>query len=215
MSNASPDRLVAIVSAALADSGPEDRELLASTVNIARAIFAAAASSIFLRSDDGQSLIFEVVSGAGADDLVGRRFPADRGIAGWVAAAGEPLIVHDPQTDALFAADIARMSGYLPSVIMAVPVIYADEVLGVLEVLDPQRAQPGIDDLDLLTMLAGHAGLALRGLLHHRVARAALADHGAKYADLVEMVGTFERMDVPRREAGLALLGAVHTLLEI
>jgi GAF domain-containing protein len=213
MPDASPDHLVAVVSAALADPGPDDRELLVSTVDMVRTIFAAVASSIFLRSADGQSLTFEVVSGAGADHLVGTSMPADRGIAGWVAAAGEPMIVQNTHADPRFAADVAQLSGYVPSVIMAVPVRYADEVLGVLEVLDPQRAQPGIDDLDLLTMLAAHAGLTLRGLLRHRTARAALADHGSRYADLAEMVGTFERLDKPRREAGLALLDAMHTLL--
>jgi GAF domain-containing protein len=213
MSNASPDELVAVVSAALADSGPQDRQLLVSTVNIARAIFGAPASSVFLRSPDGESLTFEVVSGIGGEELVGTRFAADRGIVGWVAATGEPIIVQDPHANPHFAADIARMSGYIPTVIMAVPVSYADEVLGVIEVLDPQRTHPGIEDLDLLMMLAAHAGLALRGLARHRAARAALTDHGAKYADLAQMVGTFEQLDGPRREAGLTLLGAVQRLL--
>lgn len=202
-----------MVSAALADAGPQDRELLVSTVNLARTIFDAPASSVFLRSADGESLTFEVVSGVGGAELVGTRLAADRGIAGWVAATAEPIIVQDPQGNAHFAADVARMSGYLPTVIMAVPVAYGDEVLGVIEVLDPQRSYPGIEDLDLLMMLASHAGLALRGLAHHRSARAALADHGAGYAHLAQMVGTFERLDGPRRAAGMALLGAVHTLL--
>lgn len=213
MSNANSDGLVAIVSAALADPGPDDRELLQSTADVARTIFAAAASSIFLCSEDHRSLTFEVISGGGATDLVGKQFRADRGIAGWVAATGEPLIVEDTQASEYFAADVARMSGYMPTVIMAVPVTYTGEVLGVLEVLDPRREHQDIGDLDLLTMLAAHAGLTLRNLLRHRTARAALTDQGARYADLTAIIGAFERLDGPRREAGLVILGAMHTLL--
>lgn len=215
MSTPNPDQFVAVVSAALADPGPDDRELLVSIVDIARAIFSSAASSIFLRSGDGRSLTFEAVSGAGAAELIGTQFPADRGIAGWVAATGEPVIIDDSQSNASFAADFAQSTGYTPTVIMAVPVSYAGEVLGVLEVLDPHGTRPNIDDLDLLTMFAAQAGLALRNLVRHREARLALAGHGAGYAELAAIVGAFERLGGERRDAGFALLGAVHTLLEV
>lgn len=212
----SPDNahdFVAVISGALADPGPDDRELLVSIVDIARAIFNAAASSIFLRSNDGAALTFEAVSGAGASNLIGTRFPADRGIVGWVAATGEPLIVDDSQANASFAADFARSTGYTPGVIMAVPVSYAGDVLGVLEVLDPTGTRPNIDDLDLLTMFAAQAGLALRSLVRHRQAQSALTHAGAEYARLATIVGAFERLDARRRDAGLALLGAVHELI--
>ena len=97
---------------------------------------------------------------------------------------------------------------------MAVPVAYADDVLGVLEVLDPTR-QPraGVSDLDLLIMIAAQAGLALRNLIRHRAARAALHTHGAAYTQFAEIVEEFERLEPARREAGLALLAAMQTLL--
>jgi GAF domain-containing protein len=208
------EQLVAVVSSVLADPGPDDRELLTSVVGITRAIFGAAASSVFLRTPDGRELTFEAVVGSGVDELVGTRFPADRGIAGWVASTGEPMIVDDLSDNTVFAADFAHTTGYVPRTIMAVPVAYADEVLGVLEVLDPTtRPRAGVSDLDLLAMIAAQAGLALRGLLRHRSARAALHTHGAAYAQLAEIVGLFEQLDPVRRTAGLTLLAAVHTLL--
>ncbi len=208
------DSFVAVIAGSLADPGPDDRELLNSVVRIARAIFGAAASSVFLKTPDGQALTFEAVAGEGAGDLVGTRFPADRGIVGWVAATGEPMVVTDSTTNTSFAADFARSTGYLPSTIMAVPIVYGEDVLGVLEVLDPAaQFRANISDLDLLTMFAAQAGLALRNLIRHRAAQAALRGRGAVYAPLADLVATFERLDPARRDAGLALIGAVQTLI--
>ncbi|MER7266856.1 GAF domain-containing protein [Micromonospora carbonacea] len=208
------DPFVAAISGALADPGPDDRALLISVVGLAQAIFGAAASSVFLRSEDGRMLVFEAAVGQGSADLIGRSFPADQGIAGWVAATGEPVIVDDSPTNGSFAADFARSTGYTPNVIMAVPVTYRDDVLGVLEVLDPApHVRADLSDLSLLTMFAAQAGLALRHLVRHRAAQTALRQHGADYAHLAEIVGTLRDAEPARRDAGLALIGAVHMLI--
>lgn len=59
-------------------------ELLQSVVDVARAIFGAAASSVCLLDEEADELVFQAVSGEGEAFLVGRRFP--RGAvspAGW------------------------------------------------------------------------------------------------------------------------------------
>ncbi len=50
-------------------------------VDVARAIFGAEASSVFLLDEEADELVFQAVSGQGEEFLVGRRFPAGRGIA--------------------------------------------------------------------------------------------------------------------------------------
>lgn len=96
-------------------------ELLQSVVDTARAIFGAQASSILLLETEKDELVFEAVSGQGQDFLVGRRFPAGRGIAGWVAASGEPMVVDDLHDSTSFDRDIARSTGYVPDALMAAP----------------------------------------------------------------------------------------------
>ena len=133
--------------------------LLASITDLGRCAFGAAACSLALLEPDEEHLVFQVASGAGADEVVGMRLPVSRGIAGWVVSSGQPIAVSDVRADPRFAVDVAESTGYLPRVILAAPMSAGGEPLGVVEVLDPQ---PGAAArLDLLTSLAVHAALVV------------------------------------------------------
>ena len=71
------------------------RELLQSIVDVARSIFGAQASSIFLLDEERDELVFEAVSGRGEGELVGSRFPSSTGIAGFALVTRQPLVVDD------------------------------------------------------------------------------------------------------------------------
>ncbi|MFF8606824.1 GAF domain-containing protein [Streptomyces sp. NPDC015346] len=153
---------------------PALAELLQSVVDTARAIFGAQASSILLLETAADELVFEAVSGQGQEFLVGRRFPAGRGIAGWVAASGEPMVVDDLHDSASFDRDIAESTGYVPNALMAAPLLHGGRVLGVLEVLDPSpQARSGLPELDLLSLFARQAAVALHVLITHTPLRPA------------------------------------------
>lgn len=173
-------------------------ELLHSVVDAACAIFGAQASSILLLDTAADELIFEAVSGQGQEFLVGRRFPAGRGIAGWVAASGEPMVVDDLHGSSSFDRAIAKSTGYVPDALMAAPLIRGGEVLGVLEVLDPSpQARSGLPELDLLSLFARQAAVALHVLTTHAPHRSGTAAPGTQ----------------PRAEA-LRLLTEARRLLE-
>jgi GAF domain-containing protein len=206
--------MVAAVSAALADPGPDDHALLTSIVRMTRSIFGAAASSILLLDQPTSELVFEAVSGEGEGFLVGTRFPAGRGIAGWVVATGEPMAADDLADSLLFARDLAENTGYVPNSIMAVPVVYRRDTLGVLQVLDPQpRSRSSIADLDLLMMVAAQAGLSLHSLIRSRAAHEALATAGAEFERLAVLVRLLTNMQPAQRATGLRLVDSLHELL--
>ncbi|WP_328946162.1 GAF domain-containing protein [Streptomyces sp. NBC_00250] len=153
---------------------PAMAELLQSVVDTARAIFGAEASSILLLEAAADELVFEAVSGQGQEFLVGRRFPAGRGIAGWVAASGEPMVVDDLHDSASFDRNVAESTGYVPNALMAAPLLHGDRVLGVLEVLDPSpQARSSLSELDLLSLFARQAAVALHVLTTHAPRRPA------------------------------------------
>lgn len=136
--------------------------LLQSVVDVARAIFAAAASSVFLLDHTAGELVFRAVSGEGEDFLVGTRFPAHRGIAGWVVSSGQAMIADDLERSPAFARDLAESTRYVPKALMAAPLLSDRRILGVLEVLDPApRSRADLKDLDLLALFAHQAALAL------------------------------------------------------
>lgn len=142
---------------------PLSRELLQSVVDVARAIFGAQASSIFLLDDDTQELTFQAVSGQGQDALVGKALPASRGIAGWVAMSGEALVVDDLSRSPAFDREFAESTAYVPDSLMAAPLTHAGRVLGVLEVLDPApQSRSDLNELDLLALFARQAAIAVR-----------------------------------------------------
>ncbi len=114
-----------------------DPELLTSVAAI-RSLFGAAACSCALVDADGGTLEFVAADGAGAQEITGVTIPVGRGIAGWAAMSGQPIAVRDVGDDARFARDIAESTRYVPTSVLAAPLMSAEgEVVGVLEVLDP------------------------------------------------------------------------------
>jgi GAF domain-containing protein len=139
------------------------RDLLQSIVEVARAIFGAAASSVFLLDEPAGELVFEAVAGEGQDFLIGTRMPANRGIAGWVVSSGQAIIADDLAENRTFARDLAESTRYVPDALMAAPLLSAGEVLGVLSVIDPaEQSRSSLGDLDLLALFANQAATALR-----------------------------------------------------
>jgi GAF domain-containing protein len=206
-------RLEAAVAAAVLPAESEFGELLRSLVVVARAIFGAKASSVFLFDDETDELVFAAVAGEEEQQLVGRRMPSSQGIAGWVLSARTPLVLEDVRSDPRFSREAAEETGYVPKGLMAVPLLHDDEVLGVLQVLDrPERSTFSLAEMELLGLFATQAALALALLRKARRARAALAgDAGAM--SVAAVAGALEQLDPDRREAGLALLDALARVL--
>jgi GAF domain-containing protein len=207
--------LKAAVAAGVVGSEETFRELLQSVVEVARAIFNAQASSIFLLDEESDELIFEAIAGPGADTLIGQRFPSSTGIAGWVLVTRQPLVIEDVTEDPRFAKDVAETTGYVPKGLMAVPLLHEERSLGVLEVLDrPQRTQFSLVEMDLLGLFANQAAIALDLLRRARHAEAVLSASGEGADVVARLATTVEGLDEDQRAAGLRLLGAVEEVLK-
>jgi GAF domain-containing protein len=206
--------LLAAASALLGEAEDDHKELLRCVVKTARTVFGAAAATIFLLDEQRGELVFEAVSGEGESYMVGRRFPASRGIAGWVLSAHEPLLVADLATSPVFARDLAETTGYVPRSLMAAPLLHGEEAVGVMEVLDP--APTPVDPLaagDLLALLAGQAAVALGVIRRNRNARRLLAPDGEELTSLAVVASLLGELGADRRAAGANLLDSVHRLL--
>jgi len=198
----------------LAEAAVDDSELLTSIVTTARSIFGAAASSVFLYDEDTNEIVFEAVSGKGEESLVGTRFPADRGIAGWVLATGEAMSTTDLRNNALFARDLAERTGYVPDSIMAVPVVHQFRTLGVLQVLDAHpQSRSSIADLELLGMFADQAALSLHILVRNRAARRGLQESGSEFDTLAKIGSLLATMEADQRAQCVQLIESVHDVL--
>lgn len=209
----SDDQLRDAVAGGILGAEAGHRELLQSIVEVARAIFGARASSIFLLDEAADELVFEAVAGEGAASLVGQRLPSSTGIAGWVLVTRQPLVLDDLQNDPRFARDVAESTGYVPTSLMAVPLLHGEEILGVLQVLDrPQRKPFSLQEMELLGLFGNQAAIALD--LLGRARRAAAAVRGDSRLEVVaELAALLDAAGPERREPGLELLDALRRVL--
>jgi GAF domain-containing protein len=207
----SEDRLRAAVAAGVLASEESHRALLQSIVEVARSIFGAKASSIFLLDESTDELVFEAVAGEGADTLIGQRIPSSTGIAGWVLVTRQPMVLDDLANDPRFARDVAEGTGYVPQGMMSVPLLHDERALGVLNVLDrPQESRFTLEEMELLGLFANQAAIALDLLGRARQARQ-LLDGDGQAAVVARLAATLD--DEERREPGLRLLEALEAVL--
>jgi GAF domain-containing protein len=206
--------LRAAVAAGVLGSEEGHRALLQSIVEVARAIFKAKASSIFLLDEAADELVFEAVAGEGSDALIGKRFPSSTGIAGFVLVSRQPLVIEDVVADPRFAREAAEGTGFVPKGLMAVPLLHEERALGVLEVLDrPRDSKFSLAEMELLGLFANQAAIALDLLQRARRAQDALAGDGelgvvARVAAALE-----ERREEGSEDAALRLLAELERLL--
>jgi GAF domain-containing protein len=207
----SDDGLHAAVAAGVL--GSEDRfcELLRSVVEVARSIFSAKAASILLLDEAAAELVFEAVVGEGEESLLGTRFPAGTGVAGWVLATRTPLVIEDVERDPRFAKDVAEGTGYVPQGLMAVPLLHDERALGVLEVLDRQ-SHFTLAEMELLGLFASQAAIALDLLQRVREAEAALSGAG-ELAVVARLAAALAGLGVEARPAATRLLESLEDVL--
>jgi signal transduction protein with GAF and PtsI domain len=185
-------------------------ELLAAAAESMRAIFHAKAASVLLAEQATKELVFGGVAGEGGEVLHGRRIPIDTGIAGAVLASGEPVAVDDVRADPRFAASVAEASGYMPTQLMAAPLLHGTRKLGVVEVFDrPQFSRFSLVELDMLTLLARQ--LAIGVYLFGEAIGHGRSDPQAKRLERV--AAQLEAADNRQRDAAEALITELEQLL--
>jgi hypothetical protein len=119
------------------------------------------ASSIMLVTDDKKSLFFRIASGEKAKALKTMTLPMGQGIAGWVAQNRKPQMVNDTRKDPRFAGKFDKASGFQTRSLLCVPMIFRDELVGVVEVLNKREGEYGDTHVGLLTSLASLASVAI------------------------------------------------------
>ena len=199
---ASPSPEVASLMVALGDAlGSATRPTsldteLRKAVAAVRSLFSAAACSCARVQPDGATLKFVAADGVGAEAILGVELPLGRGIAGWVAMSGQPTLTSDVGQDSRHARDIAESTNYIPDTILAAPLVDEDgEVVGVIEVLDPQsRSSHSGHDLDTLGVIAAQVASIIRlcevydalgdTLLHGLASSAGVDDFAAALAEV-------------------------------
>src|SRR5229473_2833696 len=135
--------------------------LLEMIVETAAQVISSQAASLFLVDEEHRELVFEIALGQKAQEVKKFRVPLGHGIAGHVAATGQPTATSGT-VDPRQAREIGESVGYVPRTILCVPLFYADRVIGVLELLDKAgEATFTMLDMHVLGLFANMAAVAI------------------------------------------------------
>jgi signal transduction histidine kinase len=134
--------------------------LLQLIIEAARELTDSEASSILLIERKSGDLYFEATTVSTKEKLQRVIVPMDKSIAGWVVQHNESVVIEDvEENDRHFKqADI----GITTRSLLAVPLSFKGQVIGVLNVLNKAEGQSfDGDDVNVLTILAAQAAVAI------------------------------------------------------
>lgn len=107
----------------------------------------AEGGSIWILGEDEKTLSCKVATGPGSDKLVGFSVEKGNGIVGWVGKHKRSTIVYDANKDERFIGK--KNKDFNTRSLIASPLLYDDEVIGVLEVINKtSKVEPLYNDSD-------------------------------------------------------------------
>ena len=141
--------------------------LLSQVLDSAIRAIGAKDGSLLVPDPDSGELVFVLVQGESTKtSLIGRRLPAGRGIAGWVAENRRGTTVNNVPVDDRFYPELDVELDYRTSSLLAAPLLGGNRLLGVVEVINKQDGKLfSTGNLTLLALMCRFAGELLHSLI--------------------------------------------------
>jgi signal transduction protein with GAF and PtsI domain len=114
------------------------RKLLESSA----AAIGAPDASVLVHDDKSGDLRFLIAIGSVAEQLSEIAIPAGKGIAGFVFSSGQPMAISDAVGEESFYAEVDKHTGYTTQTVLATPLRWNGEVIGVLEYVNRPGEPP-------------------------------------------------------------------------
>ena len=154
------ERLVEV--SRLLNQGMELEPFLQTIVDYARELTLSQAASIFLYEEETGLLKFVAAPRSHKESLKRIRVPLDNSVAGRTYMQGKPLIIQDARLEPLVYREVDQVLEFETDSILAVPITYGAQPLGVMEAINKLGgAQFGDEDVHFLESLAAYAAIAL------------------------------------------------------
>ena len=146
---------------AVINSSLDTREVRKRAIEAATKLTDTEAGSLLLIDRNTGELFFEVALGDKGKKLKQIRLKKGEGIAGWVAEKGEPVIIHDVQSDPRFFRDADTKSKFVTRDMICVPVKTKDKIIGVLQTINKRSGSFNNEDMEILSALANQVAVAI------------------------------------------------------
>lgn len=154
------DRLVEV--SRLLNKDLELEPFLQSMVDYSRELTLSQAGSIFLYEEETGLLKFVAAPRSQKESLKRVRVPLENSIAGRAYTQAKPLIIQDARLEPLVYREVDQVLDFETVSILAVPITYGDQPLGVMEAINKLgNAHYTEEDVAVLETLASYAAVAL------------------------------------------------------
>lgn len=118
--------------------------------------------SLFQLDPETKKLYFVIAKGLNLENVKHIRIPFGEGIVGNVAKSREPLCVDDVSKSIYFSTMMDKITGFVTKSIVAVPIVYQGETLGVIELINAHNGDHFSQrELEILMNIADFSAIAL------------------------------------------------------
>ncbi|HPS31349.1 MAG TPA: sensor domain-containing diguanylate cyclase [bacterium] len=192
------------IASTLASSINED-EVFNVIMGLVGEIFRPDNWSLFTYDSKEDKLVFKLVVGKEADNLIGKSFAADKGIAGHCLHKRETIVIPDAAKDKRMLRVVNEKSGFITKSIIAVPMYSKDKPMGVIELVNANEDCFAPDKIRLLEILADFASIAAQNAQYIKTIeeKATIDDctdlHNARYMYTIieKEISRYKRTGVP------------------
>jgi HD-GYP domain-containing protein (c-di-GMP phosphodiesterase class II) len=125
----------------------------------------------------------------GDESLLGKKLEKGKGIVGKVADTGRNYLSKDASRDPAWMGEVSSNKGFSTSDILACPIKYGDDVIGVVEVLNKKQGMFHKQDMKRLSKLTPHIAVFIKYLIDE-AGQHALIDMQAKLYELSKMLNS-------------------------
>lgn len=148
--------------AKLITSSLEIKKITATIMEQVELFFEPSNWSLLRVDPDTHELFFVIAKGIDIELVKNIRLKEGEGIAGQVVKTGKSIFVEDAQKDTHFSQKIDKASGFKTKSLIAVPIIFQEQVLGVIELINTFEDTSFTErDLRILETIADFAAIAL------------------------------------------------------
>ncbi len=135
--------------------------LLRRMISLAAEVVDAETASVLLYDEEKKDLHFDVALSENEGALQTIRIPLGTGVAGWVARERVPQIVNDAPSNPHWLKTADQKTSFKTRSIIAVPLLFKDTLLGVVEAVNKKTGTFNNADLELFSAFAAQAAVAI------------------------------------------------------
>ncbi|KAF0109169.1 MAG: PAS domain-containing protein [Anaerolineaceae bacterium] len=136
-------------------------ELLQFIIRTAAEILDCQAVSILLHDEKKNSLVFAAATGSDPKRLAEIPVPLDGSLAGFIFRKNQAIVLSDVQSDPRHYGMVSKHVAFEVKTLLGVPMRIKDRPTGVLEALNKQDGTFDESDVDLLSVIASQAAVAI------------------------------------------------------